>query len=63
MADGWSMADGRAPDESSATWAAALCRTEAGGVTPDIPGMGSDTPDMEFLIHIIFVFWAPQSFK
>ena len=35
------------------------------GVTPcpDTPALGPDTPDIEFLIHIIFVIWAPQSFK
>ena len=30
---------------------------------PDTPAVGPDTPDMEFLVHIIFVLWAPQSFK
>ena len=30
---------------------------------PDTPAVGPDTPDMEFLVHIIFVLWAPQLFK
>ena len=25
---------------------------------PDTPAVGPDTPDMEFLVHIIFVIWA-----
>ena len=35
------------------------------GVTPcpDTPALGPDTPDMEFLVHIIFVIWASQSLK
>ena len=30
---------------------------------PDTPAVGPDTPDMEFLVHVIFVLWAPQSLK
>ena len=28
--------------------------------TPDTPGICPDTPDMEFLVHVIFVLGAPQ---
>ena len=31
--------------------------------TPDTPAVGPDTPDMEFLVHVIFVLWAPQPLK
>ena len=38
---------------------------QRGHVTPcpDTPAVGPDTPDMEFLVHIIFVLWDPQLFK
>ena len=34
-------------------------------VTPcsNTPAVGPDTPDMEFLVHVIFVLWAPQPLK
>ena len=31
--------------------------------TPDTPGICPDTPEMEFLVHVIFVLWAPQPLK
>ena len=30
---------------------------------PNTPAVGPDTPDMEFLVHVIFVLWAPQPLK
>ena len=30
---------------------------------PDTLAVGPDTPDMEFLVHVIFVLWAPQLLK
>ena len=30
---------------------------------PNTPAVGPDTPDMEFLVHVIFILWVPQPLK